>query len=134
MMTKKILLSFPQKATGQPMAMELIKTYNLDFNILKAFIDDNIKGTLLLEIKGEEADIEAGIVFLREHQIGVKDIQSMVEVDQKKCVSCGACTAVCAVGALEMTADWSLIHHDDKCLECMLCVKACPMRAIHAVI
>ncbi len=134
MMTKKILLSFPQKSAGQPMAMELIKTYNLDFNILKAFIDDNIKGTLLLEIKGQEADIEAGIVFLREHQIGVKDIQSVVEVDENKCVSCGACTAVCAVSALEMTADWSLIHHDDKCLECMLCVKACPMRAIHAVI
>lgn len=133
-MTKKILLSFPQKSAGQPMAMELIKTYHLDFNILKAFIDDNIKGTLLLEIKGEEADIEAGIVYLRQHQIGVRDIESVVEVDEKKCVSCGACTAVCAVGALEMTEDWSLVHHDDKCLECMLCVKACPMRAIHALI
>ena len=85
MMTKKILLLFPQESAGQPMAMELIKTYNLDFNILKAFIDDNIKGTLLLEIKGQEADIEAGIVFLREHQIGVKDIQSVVEVDENKC-------------------------------------------------
>lgn len=134
MMTKKILLSFPQKAAGQPMAMELIKTYHLDFSILKAFIDDNIKGTLLLEIKGTEADIEAGIVYLREHQIGVRDIESVIEVDQAKCVSCGACTAVCAVDALEMTADWSLVHHDDKCLECMLCVKACPMRAIHAII
>lgn len=134
MMTKKILLSFPQKAAGQPMAMELIKTYHLDFNILKAFIDDNIKGTLLLEIKGQEADIEAGIVYLRQHQIGVRDIESVVEVDPDKCVACGACTAVCAVGALEMTADWSLVHHDDKCLECMLCVKACPMRAIHALI
>lgn len=134
MITKKILLSFPQKSAGQPMAMELIKTYHLDFNILKAFIDDNIKGTLLLEIKGEETDIEAGIVYLREHQIGVRDIESVVEVDPDKCVSCGACTAVCAVEALEMTADWSLVHHDDKCLECMLCVKACPMRAIHALI
>lgn len=134
MITKKILLSFPQVAAGQPMAMELIKTYRLDFNILKAFIDDNIKGTLLLEVTGEEADIEAGIVYLRQNQIGVKDIQSVVEVDEKKCVSCGACTAVCAVNALEMDENWALIHHDDKCLECMLCVKACPMRAIHALI
>ena len=134
MITKKILLSFPQKATGQPMAMELVKTYNMDFNILKAFIDDNIKGTLLLEVKGEEADIDAGIVYLRQNQIGVKDIQSIVEVDEKKCVSCGACTAVCAVNALEMDENWSLVHHDDKCLECLLCVKACPMRAIHALI
>lgn len=134
MITKKILLSFPQVAAGQPMAMELIKTYRLDFNILKAFIDDNIKGTLLLEVTGEEADIEAGIVYLRQNQIGVKDIQSVVEVDEKKCISCGACTAVCAVNALEMDENWALIHHDDKCLECMLCVKACPMRAIHALI
>jgi Dissimilatory sulfite reductase (desulfoviridin), alpha and beta subunits len=133
MITKKILLSFPKMATGKPMAMELIKTYNLDFSILKAMIDDNIKGTLLLEIRGKQADIDAGIVFLRENQIGVKDVQSMVVVDQKKCVSCGACTAVCAVNALEMDENWSLVHHEDKCLECMLCVKACPMRAIHTV-
>jgi ferredoxin len=133
-MTKKILLSFPQMATGKPMAMELVKTFHLDFNILKAFIDDNIKGTLLLEVTGKEADIEAGIMFLRQNQIGVKDILSIVEVEQKKCVSCGACTAVCAVGALEMDENWTLVHHDDKCLECLLCVKACPMRAIHALI
>lgn len=133
-MTKKILLSFPQAATGKPLAMELIKTYNLDFNILKAFIDDNVKGTLLLEIKGEEADINAGIVFLRENQIGVKEIQSVVEVNETICVSCGACTAVCAVNALEMDENWELVHHEDKCLECMLCVKACPTRAIHSLI
>jgi ferredoxin len=133
-MIKKILLSFPQVATGKPMAMELIKTYHLDFNILKASIDDNIKGTLLLEVNGEEDDIKAGIIFLRENRIGVKDIQSIIEVDEKKCVSCGACTAVCVVNALEMDENWELIHHPDKCLECMLCVKACPTRAIHALI
>jgi len=133
-MIKKILLSFPQSATGKPMAMELIKTYNLDFNILKASIDDNVKGTLLLEITGEENDINAGIVFLRQNQIGVKDIQSIVEVDKKECVDCGACTAVCTVNALELDENWELVHHKDKCLECMLCVKACPTRAIHALI
>lgn len=133
-MTKKILLSFPQSSTGKPMAMELIKTYHLDFNILKASIDDNVKGTLLLEIKGEEKDIEAGITFLRQNQIGVKEVQSVVEVNEKKCVACGACTAVCAVNALEMDDSWSLVHHEDKCLECMLCVKACPSRAIHVII
>ncbi|MGL4606554.1 MAG: NIL domain-containing protein [Eubacteriaceae bacterium] len=133
-MTKKVLLSFPQASTGKPMAMELIKTYHLDFNILKAFIDDNVKGTLLLEIKGEENNINEGIVFLRQNQIGVKEIHSIVEVNEDKCVACGACTAVCAVGALEMDKNWNLVHYDDKCLECMLCVKACPSRAIHAII
>ncbi|HEY5537354.1 MAG TPA: NIL domain-containing protein, partial [Acetobacterium sp.] len=131
-MIKKILLSFPQGVAGKPMAMELIKTYNLDFNILKASIDDNIKGTLLLEIMGEEADINAGIVFLRQNRIGVQDIQSGIDVDEEECVDCGACTAVCTVNALEMDENWELIHHKDKCLECMLCVKACPTRAIHA--
>lgn len=133
-MTKKILLSFPQASAGKPMAMELIKTYNLDFNILKATIDDNIKGTLLLEIKGEEEDINAGIVFLRQNKIEVKEVQSVVEIDREKCVDCGACTAVCAVNALEMDENWELVHHEDKCLECMLCIRACPTRAIHALI
>lgn len=133
MSTKKLLLSFPQGAAGEPVAMELVKTYHLDFSILKAFIDDNIKGTLLLEVRGQEADIEEGIFYLRKHEVGVREIASIVEVDQEKCVACGACTAVCAVDALEMDDNWGLIHHDDKCLECMLCVRACPMRAIHSV-
>ena len=127
----KIMLSFTQDATGKPMAMELIKTYNLDFNILKAMVDDNVKGTLLLEVIGAEADINSGINFLRENRIGVKVIQSVVYVDEKDCVDCGACTAVCTVNALEMNENWELVHHQDKCLECMLCVKACPTRAIH---
>jgi len=133
-MIKKILLSFPQGATGKPMAMELIKTYNLNFNILKASVDDNVKGTLLLEIMGDEADINSGINFLRENRIGVKTIQSGVDVDEKECVDCGACTAVCTVNALEMNEAWELVHHKDKCLECMLCIKACPTRAIHAIL
>lgn len=133
-MTKKILLSFPQSTAGKPMAMELIKTYNLDFNILKASIDDNVKGTLLLEIMGDEADLNDGIIFLRKNQIGVREIQSIVEVNKKDCVDCGACTAACTVNALEMDENWELIHHKDKCLECMLCVKACPTRAIHTLI
>lgn len=133
-MKKKILLSFPQHTTGKPLAMELIKTYHMDFNIIKAFVDENVKGTLLLEVSGDPGDIDAGVEFLRQNLVGVRELQSVVEVNRKKCVNCGACTAVCAVGALEMNENWELVHHDDLCLECMLCVKACPVRAIHTLI
>ncbi|WKY48487.1 NIL domain-containing protein [Eubacteriaceae bacterium ES3] len=134
MVVKKLLLSFPQGSAGEPVAMELIKTYHLDFNILKAFIDDNVKGTLLLEVRGENENIEKGMTFLREHQVGVREIQSVIEVEHQQCVDCGACTAVCSVDALEMDENWNLVHHEDKCLECMQCVQACPMRAIRALI
>ncbi len=56
---------------------------------------------------------------------------SKVDVDNKKCVHCGACTAVCKSNALEIDKnDFTLKFNKDKCLGCERCVDACPLRAI----
>jgi ferredoxin len=56
-----------------------------------------------------------------------------IQVEEKKCVDCGACTAVCNSQALSLDrVVWSLIYDNQKCTGCKLCIKACPLRAIRA--
>lgn len=133
-MIKKIILNFPKETTGKPIAGQLIKEYDLELNILKAFVDDDVNGTLLFEVSGEADNIEKGIAFIKKSGVDVKEVVSVIEVDKCKCVNCGACTAACVVGALEMDKEWCLKYYPDKCLECTLCIKACPTRAIHTLI
>lgn len=56
---------------------------------------------------------------------------SKLNIDDKKCVHCGACTAVCKVGALRMkNEDWALAFNEALCTHCNTCLSACPLRAI----
>lgn len=60
-------------------------------------------------------------------------MMNKIHVDDKKCVQCGACTAVCNSNALSMDpAAWTLAYDEQKCKGCLLCINACPLRAISA--
>ena len=51
-------------------------------------------------------------------------------VDKETCVGCGACVAVCPVGAISLE---DKAHIDaDSCIGCGACVNACPVGAISA--
>ncbi len=133
-MTKKLIINFPKEVTGRPIASQLIRKYDLELNILKSYVDEDVRGTMLVEISGSDEHIEKGIEFLREVGTDVREVISVVDVNRDKCVACGACTAACVVGALEMDENWQLVYHPDKCLECTLCIKGCPARAITTLI
>ena len=132
-MKKLLLLSFPNNMTRKAVTYTLVKEYDLVINILRASIDYNIQGFLLIEVEGKEDSINEGIAFLEE-DIDVTIITSAIIVDDRACVNCGACTAVCPVDALSMDAHWQLQFDSEKCVDCKLCVRACPVRAITAVL
>ena len=130
-MTKvKLLLLFPKQLTGEPITYNLVKNYDLRINILKAQINYNIEGRLLIELEGTEKDIKNAISYLKSQNIIVKKDGTSTYIDFEKCIGCGACVAACEVGALRMDTDNKLVFDTAKCLECMLCVKACPQRII----
>lgn len=56
---------------------------------------------------------------------------SRLNINKKKCVHCGACTAACGKGALFMEKKaWTLAYDELLCIRCNACLKACPLRAI----
>lgn len=133
-MKKKLILSFPQALTGEPLTYNLIKKYDVKINILRAHVDYNVKGTLLVDVEAEEGNLSAGIQYLTDSGVEVKTLEALITIDEDCCINCGACTAVCIVDALQMDEQWNLLFQADKCLDCKLCLKACPARAISSVL
>lgn len=129
----KLLLMFPKKLTAEPITYNLVKKYDLMINILKAQVDYNIEGKLLIELEGTEKNIKNAIAYLKSLDIKVKKDGTSTLIDFEKCIGCGACVAACEMGALTLDENNKLIFDGRKCLECMLCIKACPQRIIKSV-
>lgn len=127
----KILIKFPPDLTGEPLTYRLISDYNLIFNILSAEINSGKKGRLVIDLIGKESDIEKGLKYLRDSGLDVSLFTKSIIWNEKKCVHCGACTAVCISGALKLSPDTGELTFDkESCLICELCHDACPLGAI----
>ena len=50
-------------------------------------------------------------------------------VDEKKCISCGACVAICPVNAIKIEKGKAKIN-PKKCIKCGSCAQFCPVNAI----
>jgi len=129
--THRIVLHFPPVVTGQPITYQLMKDYNLAFNILKASIGSEDQGLMVLELSGEEKDYSRAVKFLNEKGVRIQPLVQDIRFIENNHVHCGACVGVCPSGALYHERPSMLVLLDpDKCVACGECVKACPVNGI----
>jgi ferredoxin len=106
---------------------DLIKTYDVTFNILRADITPK-GGKMLIEISGSEA--EEGIKYMEKEGIQLNPIKKVVKKDEDKCVDCGECVSLCPVEAIKIDENWTVLLDDQKCIGCGFCTSSCPTKAI----
>ncbi len=129
MAPKKVVLRFSADIADQPIIYKLVKDYGLVINILKANVNPQKEGTLVMDITGD--NIEQGLDYLRGVGVGVQSLTEEIIQNEEKCTSCGACTAICPSGALYIERpDMNVRFDSDRCVVCHLCLKACPVRAM----
>jgi len=131
MYSKTLSLRFPKKVVNEPIAVNLVKEYDLSFNILKATIYPRKEGLMVMELSGHRKNFQKGVRYLKSLGIKVESIGHDIRRDEEKCYQCGACTAVCPTGALYiMRPEMEVIFDKESCSACELCVVACPARAM----
>jgi ferredoxin len=131
MYSKMLSLRFPKKIVNEPIAVNLVKKFDLSFNILKATIYPRTEGLMVLELSGHKKNFQRGVNYLKSIGIKVESIGQDIKRDEEICFQCGACTAVCPTGALYIKRpEMEVIFDTDKCSACELCVSACPARAM----
>jgi ferredoxin len=131
MYSKMLSLRFPKKIVNEPIAVNLVKKFDLSFNILKATIYPRKEGFMVLQLSGHRKNFQRGVRYLKGLGIKVESIGQDIKRDEEKCFQCGACTAVCPTGALYINRPkMEVIFNTDKCSACELCVSACPARAM----
>ncbi len=130
-MTKeKIKIYYSKDQLSRPITYELVKKFDVMFNILHADINYGSEGNLITEISGENKNVKDALNYLNEVGIVYKKYNKFIIRDEDECIDCGACTAVCPSGALTMNKQDELQFDKEKCLVCELCIKACPIGVI----
>jgi len=98
-------------------------------NIVKANVNPQKEGTMVLEITGEQ--VEGGMEYLRKIGVQVQPLTQEIVRNEDKCTMCGSCTAICPTGALFIDRPSMEVRFDgDNCVVCHLCLKICPVRAM----
>ncbi len=127
----KVTMYFSANLITRPVTYHLVRDFDLRINILHADISLNKVGKLVADIEGEEDNIQKGLEFVKKQGVEYTIFNKGVIWQEDRCVHCGACTAVCPSGALQMDRDsWCLTFDREKCLICELCVDACPLNVI----
>lgn len=129
--SRRIVLHFPPRVTGQPVVYRLAKDFNLSFNILKASVSPGEEGLLVMELTGDQEDYDKGIRYITEAGVEVQSLSQDVVRDEARCTHCGACVTICPTSAFSLEPKTRRVLFDNnKCVVCGLCVKACPPRAM----
>ncbi len=131
-MYKRIyVLKFPKENIDQPIICKLVKEYDVEFNILKADINLQEEGVIVLELLGRKANVEEGVRYLKTGGVKVERVAAAIRRDDDKCFQCGACTGICPTGALSIERPEMAVRFDPEiCSGCGLCVAVCPVRAM----
>jgi ferredoxin len=128
--TAKVILRFPSDIINEPIVCQLAVKYGLVFNILRADINPDEEGILILELSGSPENYEQGLAYLKQNQVLVEPLSQRISRDDDKCTQCGVCMGVCPSGAFVLGDGHRVIFESEKCIACELCLKACPPRAM----
>ncbi len=77
MNSMKLKLIYPEEKIKEPILSKLCKTFDIDINIRKANVQENI-GWLELEMIGSEDEIEKAMKWLEEQGVEVSPLEGQV--------------------------------------------------------
>ena len=127
----RILLRFSENIVEEPIVSQVVLELKEPINILTAFVNSK-GGEVLVDVP--EYTVEKMVEAFRKRGVTVS-VPKLIEVDSEKCVSCGACVALCPVEAITQDDNFAVMFNKEKCVgsTCGACVDACPTRAIKSV-
>jgi L-aspartate semialdehyde sulfurtransferase ferredoxin len=129
--SRRVVLHFPSKTVDQPVISNLIRHYDLSFNIMKASIIPDQEGFVVLELSGDKTKLEAGLRYLSTSGVKVESLAQKVLRNEERCTQCGACISFCPTGAFKLHSVTRIVSFENElCVACGLCIRGCPVRAM----
>ncbi len=131
MKTKRYVLTFPPEEVERPYIYQLVTEYDIMPNILRAKIDPQDVGHMVVELKGKAPALKRGLKYLCDQGVRVEPLGQEIRMNLDKCIQCGACTGFCPTGALACERpSMRVVFDEEKCVACELCLTACLTHAM----
>jgi Fe-S-cluster-containing dehydrogenase component len=131
MSTEKIVLDFPPHLIDQPITYKLVQEHGLVVNILRARISPNEWGRMVVELGGNEEQLQEARRFLKQLGVRVESLSGEVRWIEGRCTHCTACVGACPTHALEVDrSDMTVSFDQERCIACELCLSICPYQAL----
>ena len=130
-MDHKYRIDFNESNVLDSVTYTLVSEFNLRPNVLKAVIDGDGSGYMLVSIMGDEKIVKNGMARISEIGFSVKELTGHIYHDRERCWSCGACVSLCHTKSLYHDPETMEVHLDTKtCIACGSCINGCSVRAI----
>lgn len=131
MRTRRFVLSFPPARVQEPIIYRLVKEFDVVPNILRAAINPQEVGSMVLELRGKKDSLEKAQEYLRGLGVRIEPLGQDFRLNAERCIQCGACTGFCPSGALHFERPaMRVVFDEDQCVACELCLTACLTRAM----
>ena len=131
MYSHRIVLRFPKEIVEQPLICRLAKEHDIEFSVLRAEIEKDTGGMMVLGVEGQEKVVRAALSYLEDRGVRIEPLQQDIRVDPEKCTDCGACVGQCPTEALYVEEGTRRVKFEsEQCIACQHCVPACPYAAI----
>jgi len=135
MIKQKVVLHFPPQLVEEPTIYYLIKEYDLVVNILRADINPDKEGRLMVELTGDEVKYQKAMQWLKKLGLKIMNLEKQIIWREDLCTHCGACTAICPTEALSMIRpQFKVLYREECCVICELCLRICPAKAMETLI
>ena len=131
MYSQRIVLHFPKEIIEEPLICQLAKEHDITFSVLRAEIDKDTGGMMVLGLHGQEQAVRASLDYLEGKGVRIEPLQQDIRIDPEKCTHCGACVGQCPTDALSVEEGTRRVVFDsEQCVACQACVPACPYAAV----
>lgn len=122
----KVVLNFSENIVEDPITYNLIVDYGIQVNILRASIDSEKQGWMIVELSGEENQVSRGLNYLERVGVQVEPLAQEIRHLEDRCTSCTACIPHCPTQALKVDRQsWHVSFEPEKCIICLSCVEVC---------
>ena len=134
-MDRKIKIDFNEGTVQGSVAYILVSEFNLVPNILKAEIDGDGSGIMIVSIVADDDTMNACIERLNSLGYIASTMVSHITHDAERCFSCGACTSLCPTKSIFLDKDTSEFRmNPDSCIACGSCIDSCSVKALSLII
>ena len=93
-MDRKFKFSFPERNVQDSIVFSMVSEFKIEPSILRAAIDDDGCGVLILRLRGDDELIEKALRYAEDQDVEIDELGDHIMRDEQRCFTVRACLVI----------------------------------------